>query len=186
MKLFKPTNYAMNQNFGENFNSIYATLGWKGHNGIDFACPTGTPFYWNCDQPGKVERIYWDNLGGNALFISFQDGIKNYKQEFYHNQKFNVIFNQTVYVGQLLGYTDNTGEGTSGSHLHALTVKELGKDSNGNWITLNKDNGYGGALNPNLIGYAGVFAVDYRNQLEAQLGIIQRLLIFLKELLKLI
>lgn len=126
------------QDFGEH-PEWYQKFGINGHNGLDFACPNGTQLVAPFD--GEISEVGSDP-SGYGLYCK----IKNTDMQCYviygHQRQIIVTQGQKVVQGQLVGYSDNTGNST-GPHLH-LGVYRI--DANGNKI--NSDNGYGGALNP--------------------------------------
>jgi hypothetical protein len=81
------------------------------HDGIDFACPTGTPVL--AFDNSKVVFAGADQFGG--LFVDLQQG--NIKCRYLHLNKINVQLGQEVTKGQEIGLSGNTGQST-GSHLH--------------------------------------------------------------------
>jgi hypothetical protein len=81
------------------------------HDGIDFACPTGTSVLAFDDS--KVVFAGADQFGG--LFVDLQHvGIKC---RYLHLDKINVQLGQEVKKGQEIGFSGNTGQST-GPHLH--------------------------------------------------------------------
>lgn len=134
---------------GTEFNSIF---GLKGHNGVDYAAPTGTPYYATCDG-WIIEQTKKETGYGYRLCILDK---KNRVWVYGHSEEFETKvdgqvleadwnFNNRSYPvreGEKLGYIDSTGF-SSGPHLH-LGLYEY--DDKGN--KLNSDNGYGGAIDP--------------------------------------
>ena len=103
----------ISQYFGENPAS-YAGFGLKGHNGIDFAIPMGTPIY--AAQGGVIDRSRSDPGGyGNYVKIKHQDG--KYFTLYGHLNKSYVKEGQFIMPGVTLGESGNTGNST-GPHLH--------------------------------------------------------------------
>lgn len=131
MYLIKPVDdkWKKSQSFGEN-PQIYKQFGMKGHNGIDWATPNGTPIY--ASRSGKV--IHNGKKGGYGLCI--RQWVEGVGELIYaHLQK--TIDNSYLKEGQLLGYADNTGFST-GPHLH-FGYRPLGHNAN---------NGYHGWEDP--------------------------------------
>lgn len=125
----KPFNssFARTQGFGEN-PAIYSRFGMKGHNGHDYALPTGTPVL--APHDGKVVEATNDPTGyGNYLKV--ESDIEG--SVLAHLQKFAVSVGQDVKEGQVIGYSDNTGFST-GAHLHWGYYR----------IPRNRQNGYAG------------------------------------------
>ena len=109
MQLIKPFkgDYPITQRFGETFTDP------KGHKGIDYALPLGTPVLAAAD--GIVERAGVDNTGdGNVIIIRhlWTDGTV-----YAHLRNWSVQVGQKVKAGEIIGYSGNTGNST-GPHLH--------------------------------------------------------------------
>jgi len=109
MQLIKPFNgnYPITQRFGETFTDP------KGHKGIDYALPLGTPVLAAAD--GIVERAGVDNTGyGNMILVrhTWNDGTV-----YAHLRNWSVQVGQKVKAGEIIGYSGNTGNST-GAHLH--------------------------------------------------------------------
>lgn len=135
-------NFRLSQGFGEN-PEYYKKFGLAGHEGLDFATPTGTPIVSATD--GVVIRdldnpVQGKNLG---IYVTVWDKEQQCATYYCHLASNVVSVGQSVVKGQLLGFSDNTGNST-GPHLHFSLVKT---DDKGNRI--NTDNGYGGFINPN-------------------------------------
>jgi len=81
------------------------------------------------------------NSGGTVVLISNKkgDGIKTLH---YHLKEVNVARGENIPKGSLIGWADNTGKYTTGTHLH-FGLKRI-RDGK----TLNHDNGYFGAIDP--------------------------------------
>lgn len=131
-------NFRVSQLFGAN-PYMYKRFGWRGHNGIDFACPTGTKLLSGIN--GVVKSAY-NNVGGWGNHIYIWDKTQNIMTIHAHLKTLNVRAGDKVKSGQLIGLSGNTGNST-GPHLHFGVYKV---DKNGNNINL--WNGYGGAINP--------------------------------------
>jgi hypothetical protein len=100
----------VSQMFGENPDLYPLT---KGHNGIDFAIPNGTPIY--AAHDGSIIRADLDQTGyGNHVRILHAEG---WGTLYGHMQSFAVGQGRPVKAGDLLGESDNTGRST-GPHLH--------------------------------------------------------------------
>ena len=109
MQLIKPFkgDYPITQRFGETFTDP------KGHKGIDYALPLGTPVLAAAD--GIVEKAGVDNTGyGNVIIIRhlWTDGTV-----YAHLRNWSVQVGQKVKAGEVIGYSGNTGNST-GPHLH--------------------------------------------------------------------
>lgn len=142
--------------------ATYAELELNGHNGVDFRAPHGTPVYASHDGLAVYQV---DDRGGHGVVIVTEvpyedennvsylwktlywhlvDGLKEpkYKSPFQDKTGFT-----PVKVGDLIGYADNTGF-SNGSHLHyGLKAVTKGK-AFGEYVTLNQNNGFKGAINP--------------------------------------
>ena len=109
MQLIKPFkgDYPITQRFGDTFTDP------KGHKGIDYALPLGTPVLAAAD--GIVEKAGVDNTGyGNVIIIRhlWTDGTV-----YAHLRNWSVQVGQKVKAGEIIGYSGNTGNST-GPHLH--------------------------------------------------------------------
>jgi murein DD-endopeptidase MepM/ murein hydrolase activator NlpD len=83
------------------------------HNGIDLACPSGTPIY--ATRAGKVTTASYQAGGaGNYVSINHGDGFASI---YMHMTHYVVYAGQSVSQGQLIGYVGSTGIST-GPHLH--------------------------------------------------------------------
>lgn len=123
--------FVITQFFGEN-PSAYARFGLKGHNGIDFGCPEGTPIC--AVEDGIVEKSGSDPSGyGNYVKLRHAGGLWTL---YGHFSSLVVGTSDVVKKGQLLGYSGNTGNST-GAHLH-FEVRKAGEEKNG----------YNGAIDP--------------------------------------
>ena len=142
------------QGFGKNNTDVYAGLGLKGHNGIDFRAPDGTPVLASHD--GRVTYAGYDGAGGLTIVIrteqEFEDisGVPTFwKTIFCHLKKGTLLVTggQPVKAGQEIAQADNTGLST-GSHLH-FGLKPIYKgEADWQWYNLDQTNGYNGAVDP--------------------------------------
>ncbi len=83
------------------------------HNGVDMACPQGTPIY--ATRAGKVTTASYQAGGaGNYVSINHLDG---FASVYMHMTHYVVSAGQSVSQGQLIGYVGSTGIST-GPHLH--------------------------------------------------------------------
>lgn len=111
-------NYPISQYFGEN-PSTYAQFGLPGHNGIDYATPSGTRAV--SVIAGRVRKVGYQ-AGGWGHYVEVQDG--NLVTIHAHFKEEPVVeVGDLVEVGDTLGYTGNTGfsfsnSGGAGYHLH--------------------------------------------------------------------
>ena|SRR3990167_10850419 len=90
----------------------YAKFGLKGHNGQDYGLPTGTPVL--APHAGKILEATFD-AGGYGNYLKVESATEG--SVLAHLQSFKVSVGQTVTEGQLIGYSNNTGNST-GPHLH--------------------------------------------------------------------
>lgn len=128
------------QPFGVNYYDFYQKLGLKGHNGIDFRAFDGCPVVathngfvtWaGADGDGGISVQLLSNLEGEGFFTIY-----------YHLKGVNVKVGDDIKAGKLIGWADNTGKYTTGDHLHFGLKRTL------NGGTIDKDNGYNGAIDP--------------------------------------
>lgn len=135
-----PDKKKISQWFGENA-AYYAKYGMKGHNGIDFAVPVGTPVY--APHEGFVTLKDNGKLGyGKHVVILSLEYKPNICREstLAHLSKFAVQPGAFVSAGDLVGYSGNTGDST-GPHTHWTYCLE---DAHGG--ILNYGNGFHGAI----------------------------------------
>lgn len=128
------------QPFGVNFVDFYTNLGLKGHNGVDFYAISGT----NCYASHNGEVTWAGKDGDGGISVTLTDKENRFKTIYYHLLKVACKVGDQVKAGDLIGYCDNTGKYTTGSHLH-FGLKQL--DEN-NFDTINYNNGFNGAINP--------------------------------------
>ena len=150
------TEKLISQKFGEN-SDLYSPM--KGHEGLDFACPVGTPVYSMGIAPGHVvdskgfgnkerEKFY-----GEYVLVEYP-GTKEFPQGYLimyaHLKMVACRKGNLVGVGQYIGTSGNTGRST-GPHLH-IHFQPKPVDSK---------NGYGGCINmESFIDYSGKFTKD--------------------------
>ena len=83
------------------------------HQGIDMACPTGTPIY--ATRSGTVTKASYQ-AGGAGYYVSINHG-DGFGSIYMHMTRYVVSTGQSVSQGQLIGYVGSTGIST-GPHLH--------------------------------------------------------------------
>ena len=83
------------------------------HQGIDMACPTGTPIY--ATRSGTVTAASYQ-AGGAGYYVSISHG-DGFASIYMHMTRYVVAKGQAVSQGQLIGYVGSTGVST-GPHLH--------------------------------------------------------------------
>ena len=111
-----PTDTPVSQSFGEN-PALYQRFGLSGHNGLDFACPPGTPV--RAAAAGLCARR-GDDPHGYGLFILLEHtaaGGLRYATLYAHLQAAAVAPGQTAQAGEVVGLSGNSGF-SSGPHLH--------------------------------------------------------------------
>ena len=131
-------NFPVSQGWGER-PEVYKQFGYKGHNGIDWAIPNGNQIV--ASHSGEVIRVENDS-NGYGIHIRLWNRENKFATIYAHLQKALVNLGQKVVCGQLIGISNNTGFST-GPHLHFGVCKT---DENG--YRINRDNGYGGWINP--------------------------------------
>lgn len=88
--------------------------GWRRHNGVDYAAPSGTPIRATAD--GVIKFAGWQRGYGNTIIIEHHNNITTL---YAHQKGFAKNIKQGVKVGQgdHIGYVGSTGWST-GPHLH--------------------------------------------------------------------
>lgn len=103
--------YTITSAFGMRIHPVY---GYQlMHNGIDMACPQGTPIY--ATRAGTVTMASYQ-AGGAGYYVSINHG-DGFSSIYMHMTHYVVSGGQSVSAGQLIGYVGNTGVST-GPHLH--------------------------------------------------------------------
>lgn len=141
--------FQLTQGFGENPAS-YARFGLKGHNGWDLKTKyPDTPQGFRYILSSWLSRFYSQGNEGNdgfGLYFEVIVQLKNtYKLTYAHCQSIESF--QVKNEAETMAISDNTGNSTA-SHLH-LTVKK-GTLSNGKFTSFDNNNGYFGAINPQI------------------------------------
>ena len=142
MSFRKPVNTNLTQAFGADFQLngkwYYKSMGYNGHNGLDYAAPIGTPVYAADDGIVVFEGVgdYHGWMGkpaGICVLIHHGGCYGGYA----HLNGTVINRGDTVKKGQLIGYVGNTGAAT-GPHLHfeALPLNPV------------FSNGYAGRIDP--------------------------------------
>ena len=104
--------------------------GW--HDGVDFACPVGTPVY--AARRGVVSRNKWGRSYGKHIVQRRTYPFRTKNHLIYaHLSKVIVVPGQKIKRGQLIGLTGATGNVT-GAHLH------FGERNGPRWSTSNPVN----------------------------------------------
>jgi murein DD-endopeptidase MepM/ murein hydrolase activator NlpD len=86
---------------------------WAGHTGIDIVASEGTPVLAAGD--GVVVFSGWTYKDGYILILYHQGG---YLTCYRHNAQNLVMVNQSVKQGDVIALLGNSGESSSGPHLH--------------------------------------------------------------------
>lgn len=103
--------YSITSPFGMRIHPVY---GYQlMHNGIDLACPQGTPIY--ATRAGTVTMASYQ-AGGAGYYVSINHG-DGFSSVYMHMTHYVVSAGQSVSAGQLIGYVGSTGVST-GPHLH--------------------------------------------------------------------
>lgn len=141
--------FELTQSFGEN-PAAYARFGLKGHNGWDFKTkfPDTPNGFRNILAPWLCKFYVQGNEGSDGYGLYFEVIIQLYntwKLTIGHCNSIESF--QTKNEGETMAISDNTGNST-GSHMH-LTVKK-GSLSNGKFTNTDNDNGYFGAVEPQI------------------------------------
>jgi len=162
IKIIQPVKIGtrVSQNFGKPANDFLAKKykefglvdanGNPFHNGIDFACPSGTPTFAVIN--GNTKSCGYNNTAGNYVVYETDtiqgEGFK-YKLEFfnYHLKKVFVKSGSFVEMGQKIAETDNTGFST-GAHEHFGARLWVMKTMEGKDFFVKYQNDYMGYINP--------------------------------------
>lgn len=126
--------FVITQRFGSN-PAQYAKFGLRGHNGIDFGCPTGTQIVSAAD--GLVIETGYDPTGYGYYIKVKHDG---YLTLYAHLSQIIAKQGEQVLAGELIGLSGNTGNST-GAHLHFGVAP---CDDNG--LKTQSNNGYSGYI----------------------------------------
>lgn len=126
-----------NGNFGQSqdwndprFRASYARFGLLGHNGEDYALPSGTPVL--APHAGKIEEALFDASYGN--YVKVQN--ENEASVLAHLSRIDVKVGQVVTEGQQIGLSGTTGNSTA-PHLHWGYFRVKTRD---------RDNGFNGYI----------------------------------------
>ena len=141
----------MTQGFGQNFNDFYKKEGKKGHGGVDWAMPNGTPIIAPCDgeviftsDPESSKRTGWGVTILSYEVFKYKD--KDVRLSCLHAHlkegSLKVKRGDKVKQGQLIAESNNTGQ-TTGPHLH-FAIAPLNLDR----TPVEPDNGYAGYVDP--------------------------------------
>ena len=143
--------FKMTQGFGQNLNKFYKKDGKKGHGGVDWAMPNGTPIYAPCDgeviftsDPESSKRTGWGVTILSDEIFKYKG--KNVRMSCLHAHlkegSLKVKRGNKVKQGELIALSNNTGQST-GPHLH-FGIAPLKPDR----TPAEPNNGYGGYIDP--------------------------------------
>lgn len=113
--------------------SISSPFGWRTHptlgtrrhhDGVDLPVPTGTRL--NALGDGVVTDVGFSSGGGKHIKVRYDNGLESF---YCHLQGATATKGQRVSMGQQIAVSDNTGEWTTGSHLH-LEIRRNGQAIN--------------------------------------------------------
>ncbi len=137
MKLPFTGQFTVTQKFGEN-PDYYRQFGINGHDGLDWACPEGTPIV--AAESGRVIQISPPRDFGN--FVAIWHPAAHLISWYCHLQSSSVALGSVVSKRQRIGLSNNTGN-SRGTHLHFALSQT---DNDGQII--NKGNKFAGFINP--------------------------------------
>lgn len=123
--------YTITQEWGVN-PADYARFGLKGHNGVDYATPVGTPIL--APHNGKVIEVAYDQYG-YGTYVKIENEAEG--SILAHLTKHETNPGDYVTEGTKIGESGNTGNST-GPHLHWGYYR----------MPRDKSNGYSGTTNP--------------------------------------
>lgn len=160
-----PTSRIVTQDWAQDFswlngvyypNGFYSSLGWKGHNGIDYGCWEGDPVEAVCD--GVIEYVGPGNghplLSGGGNTILLRNDELGMRFEYLHLSQQNVYTTQRVTRGQVIGLSGNTGTSTA-PHLHLGAIPVGYVNQNDGWRGRIDPTPYlYGPMNPEFSGIA--------------------------------
>lgn len=90
------------------------------HYGIDYGVPEDTKV--KAVTHGTVTRIFSNDLGGKVLQIAESNG--KYHQWYMHLNDYKVKVGDKVKPGEVIALSGNTGEQTTGPHIHFQRMKD--------------------------------------------------------------
>jgi len=100
-------------------------IGSTFHEGIDLPVPNGTRL--NALGNGTVTEVGWSDGGGKFVRVRYDNG---YSSFYCHLESVSVSEGQSVAIGQDIARSDNTGEWTTGAHLHMGITDSSGNSVN--------------------------------------------------------
>lgn len=176
----------INQKFGDNQNSLYKGLGMKGHNGLDLAAIDGQII--RAAHEGEVVFTGEDGSGGLGVVIrsleefDYNNELSYFKSIYWHCKKgsFKIRPGDKVVAGDPIAEADNTGTSTA-THLHFGIKPVIKGEQDWEWMNLNSDNGYKGAIDPESF-FNGYFAEDQK----FVIGIMKQIIELLKKVVSIL
>lgn len=129
LELFWPSMYrpaAITQRYGER-PEYYKRFGLKGHEGVDFRAPTGTPIIASLD--GVVQIATFGKTYGNQVWLGHDLEGSTVQTLYAHLDKIKpgLKRGQQVKRGEVIGWAGNTGNSEK-AHLH------FGLRVGGRWV----------------------------------------------------
>ena len=125
----KPVNANYGDGFGMRMHPILKIR--RMHAGVDFLANTETPIY----APGDGKVIYRGRSGGYGLTLKISHGF-GYTTLYGHLSKIKVRRGQKVKRGELIAYSGNSGNLSTGPHLH-YEVRYKGRALNPRYFIFN-------------------------------------------------
>ena len=104
---------------GYSISSPFGSRGDEHHNGIDMAVAENTLIYASSD--GKVAAKGFHPSAGNYVILQHENGLYT---SYFHMNRSAVALDETVKMGDMIGYVGSTGNST-GAHLHFAINTEL-------------------------------------------------------------
>ena len=129
--------------FGQRIDPISGAT--AGHNGADYAAPTGTPV--SAAAAGRVAALFRDHpLNGNAIVISHDErpgGVLS--TSYVHLSRIDVRQGERVKRGERIGAVGSTGRST-GPHLHFVVTTASGAADPARYVSAPTSGGGGGGV----------------------------------------
>lgn len=130
------------QHFGLN-PQIYSRFGLKGHPGIDYGVPVGTKVFAPMDGVVKVKD---SGNNGYGLHLKIRNEWKAAEVVLAHLSEVVVTNGGRVSMGDLIGYSGNTGFST-GPHVHeGFRLLKPGDGDIFSWTVMDYNNGFAGYI----------------------------------------
>jgi len=138
---------------------FYNSIGWNGHNGIDYGCHEGDPIEAIAD--GVVAYADWAGnhwlLSGGGISVLLEHPEYGIQSEYLHLSRTDLQPGQRVKKGQIIGYGGSTGASTA-PHLHLGILPLKG---------INLNNRMRGRIDPTPYLY-GALNPDYAPKIQTQ------------------